>query len=102
MTRRLRLSDQAEHSLRSIAIAIAEAAGDRATASRFAERLREKCVTLAALPGASGRARPELGADFRSYVFKNHVIFFRYVDDAFEIVDIVDGRRDIDAYFSTD
>ena len=41
-------------------------------------------------------------ADIRSFAYKGYVIFFRYVDGVFEVVNIVHGRRDIDAMFGDD
>jgi toxin ParE1/3/4 len=64
------------------------------------ERLRAQCHKLAALPGTIGRARPQLRADIRSVPYKDYVIFFRYVADRFEIVNILEGHRDVDGYFS--
>ena len=46
-----------------------------------------------------GRARPELGDGLRSAPFESYVIFFRYVGERFEVVDILHGRRDVDALF---
>ncbi len=47
-----------------------------------------------------GRARPELRPDVRSLPFGNYVIFFRYRDGALEVVNVLEGHRDIDAFFS--
>jgi toxin ParE1/3/4 len=58
-----------------------------------------KCQELAALPGTMGLARPELLADLRSTPYGNYVIFFRYFGDAFEVVNILEGHRDIEGYF---
>jgi toxin ParE1/3/4 len=46
-----------------------------------------------------GWARPELRSDIRSVAFKGYVIFFRYVGDRFEVVNILEGHRDILAHF---
>jgi len=66
---------------------------------RFAGALRHQCRKLAALPGTLGRARPELRPDIRSLAFKGYVIFFRYIDDTFEVVNIIEGHRDIEALY---
>ena len=68
---------------------------------RFVGELRQKCRTLADLPGTLGRARTELRPDIRSAAFKGYVIFFRYVDERFEVVNIIEGHRDIDELFSS-
>ena len=78
---------------------IAEASGSVSIAENFVSKLRVECHTLAAITGTIGRARPELRPDIRSAVYRNYVIFFRYVDDRFEVVNILESHRDIDAYF---
>ncbi|WP_246780918.1 type II toxin-antitoxin system RelE/ParE family toxin [Rhizobium sp. BK602] len=47
-----------------------------------------------------GRARPELLPDVRSFAFHGYVIFFRYVDDVFEVVNIIEGHRDLESHFA--
>ncbi|MER9709485.1 type II toxin-antitoxin system RelE/ParE family toxin [Mesorhizobium sp. M0213] len=64
---------------------------------RFVDALRPKCRDLASLPATIGRARPELRPDVRSFAFRGYVIFFRYNGDFFEVANIVEGHRDIDA-----
>jgi toxin ParE1/3/4 len=69
---------------------------------RFVGALRRPCRGLAALPGLNGCARSELRPDIRSIVFDHipfngFVIFFRYDEDAFEVVNIIANRRDIGA-----
>jgi len=78
---------------------IAEAGGSLAVAQGFVRQLRDRCHELASLPGSMGRARPELRPDIRSGAFKGYVIFFRYVGDQFEVVNILEGHRDILAHF---
>jgi toxin ParE1/3/4 len=78
---------------------IARQSGSRAVARNFVAELRRRCHELAALPGTLGRARPELGPGLRSVSHKGYVIFFRYADHRFEVVDILEGHRDVDAFF---
>ena len=52
-----------------------------------------------ALLGTLGRDRSELLPGLRSLAHGSHVIFFRYHDDAVEIVTVLHGHRDIDAVF---
>jgi plasmid stabilization system protein ParE len=47
-----------------------------------------------------GRLRPELRDDTRSVAFRGYVIFFRYVDDVFEILNVPEGHRDFDTHFN--
>jgi plasmid stabilization system protein ParE len=46
-----------------------------------------------------GRARPELRPDIRSAAFRGYVIFFRCDAETFEVVNVLEGHRDIDSYF---
>jgi toxin ParE1/3/4 len=85
--------------LLSILTYIAGASGSVAIGEEFVRRLRAQCHKLAALRGTVGRARPELRPDIRSVPYQNYVIFFRYIDDRFEVVNILERHRDIDAYF---
>jgi toxin ParE1/3/4 len=78
---------------------ITRESGSLIVGQRFVGALRQHCRKLAALPGTLGRARPELRSDIRSVAFKRYVIFFRYVDDSFEIVNIIEGHRDIAALY---
>jgi toxin ParE1/3/4 len=68
---------------------------------QFVGALRRPCRRLAALPGFHGRARRELRPDIRSIacdvVAFSYVIFFRYAEDAFEVVNIIEHDRDIRA-----
>jgi toxin ParE1/3/4 len=88
--------------LEAIYLYIREEGGSAESANSFIARLRKQCRKLASLPGKMGRARPELRADIRSQAFRNYVIFFRYADGVLEIVNILEGHRDIDAQFSGD
>jgi len=38
----------------------------------------------------------------RSIAFRGYVIFFRYEGNMLEIVNVLEGHRDIDAYFAAD
>lgn len=78
---------------------IARESGSRSVARSFAARLRQRCHDLAALPGLIGRARPELGPEIRSSAYQGYVVFFRYRDEQFEDVSILEGHRDIDQHF---
>jgi toxin ParE1/3/4 len=92
--RRARFLASVESDLVAVLEYIARETGSLETAQRFVAELRAKCHHLAGLPGMLGRARPELAAGIRSFPFKGYVIFFRYVDDAFEVIDIFEGHRD--------
>lgn len=98
--RRLRYLDSAKTDIISIFDYIARESGDVTAARRFVDFLRARCRHLAALPGHMGRPRPELRPDMRSFAVRGYVIFFRYIDDVFEVVDILEGHRDIEPYFN--
>ena len=95
---RLCYTSDAIASMANISDYIFQTSGELA-ARRFASELDAKCRALSQLPGTLGRARPELRRNLRSYAFRNHIIFFRYVEDTFEVVDILHGHRDIDGFF---
>ena len=97
--RRLVYLASARHDLVSILEYITRESGSAAVGRRFVKQLRKQCAGLAELPGTLGRARPELRPDIRSFPFKSYVIFFRYVGDTFEVVNVLEGHRDIDAHF---
>ena len=97
--RSLRLTRAALEDISGIAAHIASASSSTAVSAQFIDQLRIKCKRLASLPGTLGRARPELRPDLRSIRFKSYVIFFRYLGDTFEVVNILEGHRDIDGYF---
>lgn len=82
-----------------ILVYIARASGSRSVAQGFVAELRRRCHELAALPGTIDRARPELGPGLRSVSHKGYVIFFRYAVERFEVVNILEGHRDIEGYF---
>ncbi|RJG45011.1 type II toxin-antitoxin system RelE/ParE family toxin [Mesorhizobium sp. DCY119] len=100
--RELRFSSEALDNLLDIAIYIATTTGSRFLAEAFVGELRQKCAGLASLPGTLGRERTELKPGLRSFAFKGYVIFFRYRDDIFEVVTVLEGHRDFIAYYRDD
>jgi toxin ParE1/3/4 len=96
--RRLRYLPAAQRDLLEILAFISRQSGSLALAQDFVARLRRQCRRLAELPGVLGRARPELRSDIRSFPFGNYVIFFRYQGDVFEVVNILEGHRDIEQH----
>jgi plasmid stabilization system protein ParE len=75
----------------------------RAAAAMLPSALPRRFATSAAISPARrsrwGRPRPELRLDLRSHPHRNYVIFFRYVGDALEIVHVLEGHRDVVAFF---
>ncbi|MEA2871813.1 MAG: toxin ParE1/3/4 [Hyphomicrobiales bacterium] len=99
---RLRYSAEANEDLASIAAYIADRSGNRTIATRFTDELRHRRGDIAAASIRMGRPRPELRNDLRSVMHKNYLILFRYVDDIAEIVNVIEGHRDIPAIFRDD
>ena len=67
-------------------------------ADRMIDRLRDVADRLAGMPGM-GRARPELGTDYRSFPVDQIVIFYRPADDGIEILRYAHGARSIEKLF---
>ena len=74
-------------------------------AEAFVDKIIGHCRKLASYPQAMGRPRPELRSEYRSVPFGRYVIFLRYVSegttprDVMQVVHILHGARDLDAYF---
>lgn len=66
----------------------------------FRRELVQHCRKLASLPGTHGRSRPELRPDLRSVAYRGYVILFRYAGNSFEVVNVIEGHRDIEAMFT--
>lgn len=97
--RELHYTSAARRDLAAITRYIAKASGSRKIARAFAERLDAQCQKLASLPGTLGRPRSELRPNIRSFAFHDYLIFFRYRDETLEVVNILEGHRDIESYF---
>ncbi len=67
-------------------------------ASDLVRLLRDKCQELVRFPNM-GRARSELAPGLRSIPAGSYVIFYADADDGVEIVRILAGARDLDAFF---
>jgi len=96
------LLDAALEDLLAIQAHITRESASAATGRGFAEVLYRQCARLAALPGTLGRPREELRPGMRSFAFKSYVIFFRYGAETLEVVNILEGHRDILAYYRDD
>jgi toxin ParE1/3/4 len=96
---RLVLLDQAKEDLANIAAYIAYESKSRQVGQKFAQRLLDKCKELASIKGSIGVERPELRKNLRSCPFGSYIIFFKYSDNYFEVVTIIERHRDIEAIF---
>lgn len=65
--------------------------------------LREIADVIALIEGHlfAGRARNEVRPGLRSFAATPHVVFYRVVNDAPEIVRVLDGRQDIEEKFAS-
>jgi toxin ParE1/3/4 len=97
--RRLVYLEAARRDLLGILEHVAREARDIEVALRLTAVLRQQCAKLASLPGTLGTARPELRPDLRAFPCKGFVIFFRYHNDALEVVNVLHGHRDIIGYY---
>ena len=97
---RLRLSTQAIDDVERIAEYVSTASGYASIGERLGDQIFDRCEQLVSLPTTMGRPRPELRADLRSVAFKGYVIFFRYVGETLEVVNVLEGHRDIDSFYS--
>ncbi|MFY9759304.1 MAG: type II toxin-antitoxin system RelE/ParE family toxin [Xanthobacteraceae bacterium] len=70
----------------------------RHTAERILREIAEVIALIEDHPFA-GRARNEVRPDLRSFDANTHVVFYRVVNDAPEIVRVLDGRQDIEEKF---
>lgn len=100
--RQLTYTSAARQNLLEIALDIAERSGSREAGSAFVAKLEARCERLAALPGFLGTMRPELRHGIRSIVYNNYLIFFHYVGERIEVVNILPGRRNLDLLFQAD
>jgi plasmid stabilization system protein ParE len=78
---------------------IAGESGNPDIAFAFIEKLMERCEYLSSLPGIFGMERSELRHDIRSISFHAYVIFFRYIEDRLEVVNVINGHRDFALLF---
>jgi toxin ParE1/3/4 len=99
---RLKLLDDAHDDLENILRYITLQSGSEETGTAFVLRLLDKCASLAAAEFKLGRLRPELGPELRSLPFGNYILFFRYSEGWLEIVNILEGHRDMDDYFTSE
>ncbi|MES2046430.1 MAG: type II toxin-antitoxin system RelE/ParE family toxin [Pseudomonadota bacterium] len=91
----------AREDLREIGFYIAQESGSTVIALSFVDGIIERCGRLAGLPGTLGTARSELRPDLRSIAHENYVVFFRYIEDRVEIVNIIHAHRDLVRLFDS-
>jgi toxin ParE1/3/4 len=67
-------------------------------ADRLLDRIEERCRALARFP-EMGVNREELMPDLRSLPVGSYLIFYLPIEHGIEIVRVLPGMRDIDAFF---
>jgi toxin ParE1/3/4 len=63
-------------------------------AERLLDAIEAKLELLAERP-LLGRARPELGADLRSFAHRPYLIFYRPLADGIEVLRVLHGAREL-------
>ena len=86
----------------AIAHYVSSESGSPALARQFIRALRHKCENLSTLPGTMGRDRSEIAPGLRSTSYRGYIIFFRYANNRFQIVNILEGHRDAGKHFGID
>jgi toxin ParE1/3/4 len=101
--RRLIFTPAANADLIEIANYIEQTSGHVNAAEAFVGKLVAHCERIAASPIQLGRERPALLPGLRSVPSGKYLIFVRYLGeptpDTVEVVNILRGRRDIEAFF---
>jgi toxin ParE1/3/4 len=67
-------------------------------ADRLLHTINKKCQNLAIFPSL-GRSREELSPEVRSFPVEEYLIFYRLVEDGVEILRVISGCRDLQAFF---
>lgn len=71
---------------------------DPAAADRLLDHIEERCQTLAQFP-LMGVSREALLPSLRSVAVGNYVVFYLPLADGIDIVRVLPGMRDLDAFF---
>jgi toxin ParE1/3/4 len=68
---------------------------DMTAADRWVDDIDAAFSLLATQP-MMGRARPELGAELRSFPFGRYIIFYAPLPDGIDVVRVLHSARDVD------
>lgn len=66
---------------------------------QFLDEFSKKCRYLTQFP-IIGRSYYEIRSYLRGLPMKNHIIFYRLLNDGIEIMRVIQANRDLDAIFS--
>jgi toxin ParE1/3/4 len=72
--------------------------GGSPTADNIIRNIEDVCRLLEN-HSLAGRSRDDVRPGLRSIAVRPHVLFYRVIDNAAEIVRVLDGRRDLDDIF---
>ena len=89
----------AEDDLRTIAYSIGVEGQSPRGARNVIRDIREKCALYATQP-LSGRARPELDPDLRSFVVRDFVALYFPMDDGIYVARVFRGSQDYPRLFT--
>ena len=67
-------------------------------ADRLLDKIEERCRTLAQFP-LMGMSREEIMPALRGLSVGNYLIFYMQIEDGIEVIRVLPGMRDIDAFF---
>jgi toxin ParE1/3/4 len=67
-------------------------------ADRMLDRIDERCAAVAEFP-IMGASREELFPSLRSFTVGKYVVFYLPQDDGIEVVRVIPGMGDIEAFF---
>jgi toxin ParE1/3/4 len=68
-------------------------------ADHLLDTINKKCQDIAIFPSL-GRSREELAPNLRSFSVEKYLIFYRLVEDGVEILRVLSGYRDLEAFFA--
>ena len=97
-TRKYRLSRTAEAELLELWAYILEESQSEKRADKVIGDIVRKFATLADFPNM-GRSREELGAGYRSFPVRRHLIYYRLVADGIEISHVLHGAQDVPSVY---
>jgi toxin ParE1/3/4 len=70
-----------------------------AAASQLFDKIRRQCKVTAGFPNM-GKKYDMLAHDLRGFIVDNYIIFYYPREDGIDIVRVVSGYRDLEAFFS--
>ena len=91
----------ARKDLKDIGEFIARESSSYDVAFRFLDRITDRCELYATRPEI-GEPRPELGENVRRFTVGNYVVIYRTITGGIQLLRVVHGHRDVEAFFPRD